>query len=68
MRAEPSPRAAIVGRLPSHAGVDVERCQRNPRTSKEAAPNWCRVLWNGDAGWVNARYLLIHDGVHTNVE
>jgi uncharacterized protein YraI len=68
MRAEPSPRAPAVGALPTWAGVDVNRCTRNPRVARPD-PVWCHVSWgDGGSGWVNARYLVIHEGVHTHRE
>ena len=49
MRAGPSARAPIVGRIPPQgSGVHcLGPCNGN----------WCRVSWRGVVGWTNMRYL-----------
>lgn len=59
LRAEPSPRAPILRRLPPGAETDLERCLRHPNLAPTGS-NWCLVTYAGVTGWVNARFLFIH--------
>lgn len=49
MRARPTARAPIVGRIPPHgSGVHC---------LGPCAGGWCRVSWRGIVGWTNMRFL-----------
>jgi uncharacterized protein YraI len=49
MKAGPGPGFPVVDRIPAGARVNVHGCIRGA--------TWCDVSWDGERGWVSARYL-----------
>ncbi len=53
MRAWPSTKSRVVVALPHNAKWVASN--RNP--VKKGASNWQQIIWNGESGWVNTKYL-----------
>src|SRR5947209_3490973 len=49
LKAGPGPGFPVVDRIPAGARVNVHGCISGGR--------WCDVSWDGERGWVSARYL-----------